>query len=163
MFLDFWVSSTPRYFFFTRTSRNCMLCEQSRAEDLVCQTDVCMKVFILVLGDYGISSCSRTRQIIRYRVTATLRRSQIKQYTALNERVLQIQQDHHIILTKYEEVQNLVAMTLCASSLDIIWLIFLCNRCLSLIETSTSAACSTSLSLVFSAWITPQTKEIHRY
>ena len=43
----------------------------------------------------------RTRQIIRYRVTVTLRRLQIKQYA---ERGLQNQREYHIILTKYEQV-----------------------------------------------------------
>ena len=43
-----------------------------------------------------------TRQIIRYRATATLRRPQIKQYTISNERGLQNQREHHIILTNYE-------------------------------------------------------------
>ena len=45
---------------------------------------------------------SRTRQIIRYQSTATLRRPKIKQYTASNEGGgLQNQRQHHIILTKY--------------------------------------------------------------
>ena len=44
-----------------------------------------------------LMSLIRTRQIIRYRATATLRRPQIKQYTASNEGggVLQNQREHH--------------------------------------------------------------------
>ena len=45
-----------------------------------------------------------TRQIIRYRATATLRRSPIKHNNASNEKGLQHQREHHIILTKYEAV-----------------------------------------------------------
>ena len=45
---------------------------------------------------------ARTRQIIRYRATATLRRPQIKRYTASNEVGVHNQQEHHILLTKYE-------------------------------------------------------------
>ena len=48
-----------------------------------------------------------TRQIIRYRATATLRRPQMKQYTASNggggfTKVEKV--EHDIILTKYEAV-----------------------------------------------------------
>ena len=49
----------------------------------------------------------KTRQIIRYRASATLRRLQIKQYTASKEGgggLLQNQREHHMILTKYEAV-----------------------------------------------------------
>ena len=46
-------------------------------------------------------SISRERQIIRYRVTTNIRRSQIKQDTVLYARGLQTQREHHIILTKH--------------------------------------------------------------
>ena len=50
-------------------------------------------------------SVGRTRQIIRYPATATLRRQQNKQYSASNRGVgVQTQQEHHTILTKYEAV-----------------------------------------------------------
>ena len=45
----------------------------------------------------------RTRRIFRYRVAATLRRLQIKQDTASNEKGgLQKQREHHIILKMYD-------------------------------------------------------------
>ena len=56
----------------------------------------------------------RTRQIIRYRATATIWRPQMKRYTASNEmrggggEGLPNQQERHtkcIVLTKYEAVQ----------------------------------------------------------
>ena len=49
----------------------------------------------------GYLQYKRTRQIIRYRVTATLRRPQIKQNTASNEGGGD-RREHRIILTKYE-------------------------------------------------------------
>ena len=57
----------------------------------------------------AISICdwhSRTRQIIRYRATATLRRPAKKSNIQPQNRGggLQNQQEHHIILTKYEAV-----------------------------------------------------------
>ena len=53
-------------------------------------------------------SWERTRQIIRYRATATPRRPQIKQCTASKKEGggLQNQREHHIILTKYEAVHQ---------------------------------------------------------
>ena len=47
---------------------------------------------------------TRTRQIIRCRVTATLWRPQIKQYTYSNEKGGGVQSQHHIILTTYQAV-----------------------------------------------------------
>ena len=49
-------------------------------------------------NDENMESEARTRQIIRYRATATLRRPQIKQYTASKEGVgLQNKREHHMI------------------------------------------------------------------
>ena len=51
----------------------------------------------------------RTRQIIRYRATATLRQPQIKQYSTTKEGGgLPMQRQHHIILTKSEAVNPMV-------------------------------------------------------
>ena len=56
---------------------------------------------------YADIEYKRTRQIIRYRETATLRRPQIKQYTdSKDEGGVQTQRKHHIILTKYEAVHR---------------------------------------------------------
>ena len=43
-----------------------------------------IKILIFEMQDETLK-CKRTRQIIRYRATVTLRRPQIKQYTASNE------------------------------------------------------------------------------
>ena len=58
---------------------------------------------------------TRTRQIIRYRATATLRRPQNKQYSAQNWGV-QNKQEHHIILTKYEAVHPIIVVNVCSDS-----------------------------------------------
>ena len=51
---------------------------------------------------------SRTIQIIRYRATATLLQPQIQQYIDSNETWGRTnQREHHIILTKYEEVHTM--------------------------------------------------------
>ena len=55
--------------------------------------------------NYVALAFRRTRQIIRYRATATFRRPQIKQNTASKQGGgLENQREHHIILTKYEAV-----------------------------------------------------------
>ena len=46
----------------------------------------------------------RTRQIIRYRATATIKRPQINQYIASNKGAGLQTWEHHIIFTKYEAV-----------------------------------------------------------
>ena len=51
-----------------------------------------------------IAQCPQTSQIIWYRAKATLRRQQIKRYTASKEGGVQNQWEHYIILTKYEAV-----------------------------------------------------------
>ena len=50
----------------------------------------------------------RTRQIIRCRLTATLRRHQTKQNTTLNWGRVRNQLEHRILLTKFESVQTTV-------------------------------------------------------
>ena len=51
-----------------------------------------------------------TKQVIRCRITVTLRRPQIQQYTASNDDGVTKPTGHHIILTKYEAV-NPVAVS----------------------------------------------------
>ena len=48
----------------------------------------------------------RTRQIIRYRATATLRRPQKSNIQPQNRGELQNQQEYHIIFTKFEAVHQ---------------------------------------------------------
>ena len=54
---------------------------------------------------HNLNFTVRTRQIIRNRAAATLRRPQEKQHIVSNEGCLQNQREHHIILTKDEVAQ----------------------------------------------------------
>ena len=82
-----------------------LLCSYFCAFNLFSYLNVCIEWFGESHLRATVYKFTRTRQIIRYRATATLRRPQNKQYSAskLGE-VLQNQQEHYIILTKYEAV-----------------------------------------------------------
>ena len=77
----------------------------------VCALAFCLPLFNTSTSD-RVLACyqpyTRRRRIIRYRATATIRRPQIKQYTASNEEGLQNQREQHIILTKYKAVHPTV-------------------------------------------------------